>query len=177
MADIELRAEVASQSAKFCESLKYISYAEMQFSTPEDVNHVAGILASICPDPETASQGLVELLLNAVEHGNLGITYEEKKQYMFNETLESELKRRLLLPEYMYRKASVSFKRNDSALEFIISDQGNGFDWEKYLVPDPARVLDPNGRGIAMARRFSFSNVEFHGAGNVVKATLSLGGA
>ena len=174
IADIELRAAVSAQAAQFQESLKYFTRAELRFTTLEDVNRVAGILAAMCPDPDTTSQGLVELLLNAVEHGNLGITYDEKKQLMYEDCWEDELKRRLALPEYKDRMATVTFERKNNAMEFQIADQGSGFDWARYLTPDPERSLDPNGRGIAMARRFSFSAVEFKGAGNVVVATVPL---
>jgi len=172
MADIELRAEAAAQSARYVESLKCITYAELGFATLEDVSRVAGILAAMCPDPEKTSSGLVELLLNAVEHGNLGITYDEKKQLMYEGCWEDELKRRSALPEYAGRMATVTVERKNGALEFRITDQGSGFDWMQYLDLDPARSLDPNGRGIAMSRRYSFSSVEFQGAGNVVVATV-----
>jgi CheY-like chemotaxis protein len=174
MADIELRAEVSSQAARYIASLNYFTYAELSFSTLQDVSRVTGILAAMCPDPDKASQGLGELLLNAVEHGNLGITYTDKKQLMYEDHWESEVMRRLNLPEFKDRTATVSFKRNNDALEFMITDQGNGFDWTKYLKIDPNRSLDPNGRGIAMACRNSFSKVEYQGMGNVVVATIMI---
>ncbi|MDD2900228.1 MAG: response regulator [Desulfuromonadaceae bacterium] len=172
--DIERRNKVYAQSARYVESLKYFTRAELRFASLEDVNCVAGILSAMCPDPESASSGLAELLLNAIEHGNLGISYNEKKQLMFEDRWESELNRRLTLPEYAERCATVTFDRTSRALEFRITDQGNGFDWSKYLTPDPERALDPNGRGIAMARRFSFNTVEYEGTGNVVTATIVL---
>lgn len=172
VADIELRAEVSSQAARYIESLNYFTYAELSFSTLQDVNRVSGILAAMCPNPDKASQGLSELLLNAVEHGNLGITYNDKKQLMYEDRWEAEVMRRLNFPEFKDRIATVSFKRKNDALEFIIADQGNGFDWTKYLEIDPNRSLDPNGRGIAMASRYSFSKVDYQGTGNVVVATL-----
>jgi DNA-binding response OmpR family regulator len=173
-ADIELRAEVSGQASRHIESLQYIVRAELHFSTPEDVSRVAGILAALCPDPDQASSGLVELLLNAVEHGNLGINYQEKKRLLYEDGWEEEVRRRLALPQYRDRVASVTFERRPDALRFRIADQGEGFDWEKYLELDPQRSLDPNGRGIAMSRRYSFSSVEFQGIGNVVTATVAL---
>lgn len=174
MADIELRAEASAQATRYIESLKYFTAGELRFSTLDDVNRVAGILAALCPDPDKASSGLVELLLNAVEHGNLGISYDEKKQLLYEDRWEEELERRLASSEYRGRTATVSFQRRSSFLEFRIADQGQGFDWAKYLELDPARSLDPNGRGIAMSRRCSFSSVEFQGVGNVVMATVLL---
>ncbi len=173
IADINFRAEVATQAARYLKSLLYFTYAEIQFSTLEDINSVVGILAAMCPDPESASSGLLELLLNAIEHGNLGITYEEKKQLMLDNRWEDEVRRRLALPEYINRVAKVNFERKENSLEFRITDQGNGFDWTQYLNLDPQRSLDPNGRGIAMARRISFSSIEYQGAGNIVVAIIS----
>jgi DNA-binding response OmpR family regulator len=174
IADIELRREVSAQADKFSNSLKQFTYGELKFTTLDEANLVAGILAALCPDPDTASQGLVELLLNAVEHGNLGITYDEKKHLMYTDSWEQEVNLRLALPAYKDRVATATFERKDGSIEFLITDQGCGFDWRKYLNPDPGRVFDPNGRGISMARRFSFSSVEYMGVGNIVRATLSL---
>ena len=172
MAEIELRAEVSSQAARHIESLKYFTRAELGFKSLQDVNIVAGLLAAMCPDPDSASQGLSELLLNAVEHGNLGISYDEKKQLMYEDRWEAEVMRRLDLPEFRDRIATVNFVRKKGALEFTITDQGIGFDWSKYIKLDPNRSHDPNGRGIAMALRYSFSKVEYQETGNVVVATI-----
>lgn len=173
VADINFRAEVAAQAARYVKSLMHITRAELCFTTLEDINSVAGILAAMCPDPESASSGLLELLLNAIEHGNLGITYDEKKHLMLENRWEEEVRRRLALPEYLNRTATVSFTRKDDTLEFRIIDQGNGFNWTQYLQLDPQRSLDPNGRGIAMARRLSFSSIEYEGSGNTVVATIA----
>ncbi|HLD95062.1 MAG TPA: response regulator, partial [Alphaproteobacteria bacterium] len=55
-----------------------------------------------------------------------------------------------------------------------IKDQGNGFDWKKYLELSPERATDPHGRGIAMAKTLSFSRLEYQGCGNEVVATYFL---
>ena len=120
--------------------------------------------------------GLVDLMVNAVEHGNLGVTYHEKAQLKLDGTWEDEIQRRLALPEYASRCAAVKaeFSSDLTELYFTISDQGEGFDWHKYLEFDPERAFDPNGRGIAMARLMSFKTMEYVGKGNVVKVTVCL---
>ena len=40
---------------------------------------------------------------------------------------------------------------------------------------DPARAFDPNGRGIALARMLSFTNITYEGCGNVAVATIDCG--
>ena len=172
--DLELRAEPPGEPALGLDVMKFINSVELRFATLDDVNKVIGLLSLLCPDPDRATCGLAELLLNAVEHGNLGITYDEKKQLMCQDSWEGEVSRRLTLPQYRQREATVAFERRPDALRFTIADQGVGFDWARYLEVDPQRSVDPNGRGIAMARRYSFSSLEYQGAGNIVVATIDL---
>jgi CheY-like chemotaxis protein len=172
ISDLTLRSEASARPAGAPDLLKHMVCAEFRFSTLEEVNYLAGALSSLCPDSDQAASGLVELLLNAVEHGNLGISYQQKKTLMVEDQWEAELRRRLALPEYAGRAASVRFRRCTDALEFRITDQGSGFDWVQYLEVDPERSEDPNGRGIAMARRYAFSSIEYQGTGNTVLATV-----
>jgi len=175
LAELNLRLKSATQAAGGLD-LKNLLSAEVSFATLEDVHSLSGTFSSICPAPYQAGNGLVELLLNAVEHGNLELSYEDKKDLMWEDRWEAEVRRRLELPEYRGRRATLKFRRSDEALEFRITDQGPGFDWRRYLEFDPERSGDPNGRGIAIARRFSFSRIEYLDKGNVVVATIDLQG-
>ncbi|MBF0460670.1 MAG: ATP-binding protein [Magnetococcales bacterium] len=142
------------------------------FKTPDEARALASSLAQLCPDPEQSRIGLMELLLNAVEHGNLGVSYAEKTELVQQSAFHAELERRLRLPEYCDRTATVSVTRTDDEIHFLIRDQGTGFDWSSYLEIDPVRVLDPNGRGIAWAKNVSFQHIEYHGIGNEVLAVI-----
>jgi CheY-like chemotaxis protein len=151
---------------------RLLTEVEYRFVTLDDVAALVPVLAAICPVSEAAAPGLADLMVNAVEHGNLGLTYKEKAQLRWDGDWEGEIHRRLALPEYQGRSATVRAKRlPDSAVEFTITDQGEGFDWEKFLQFDPDRAFDPNGRGIAMAKMMSFAAIEYRGRGNVVVAT------
>jgi hypothetical protein len=55
-----------------------------------------------------------------------------------------------------------------------IKDQGDGFDFEKYLDMDPARAFDTHGRGIAMSRMLSFDSLDYRGCGNEVEVTVKV---
>ncbi|MRR51245.1 MAG: response regulator [Rhodocyclaceae bacterium] len=147
---------------------------EFAFRTLEEAQRLASFFSVLCPDPGSAGLGLTELLVNAVEHGNLGISYTEKSRLRFDDAWEAEIQRRLQLPELASRVAKVVFQRESDALVFIVTDQGAGFDWTHYLEFDPARACDPNGRGIAMARLMAFSSLEYQGCGNVAVARIQL---
>lgn len=147
--------------------------AEFQFRQIEEADALAVQLAQFCPSPEAALLGLDELLINAVEHGNLEIDYAEKTRLMWEDAWATEIAHRLSLPRYRERHASVRIDCGDAAVIFTIRDAGPGFDWRAYLDFSPERAFDPNGRGIAIARQLSFSSVEYQGNGNTVVARIS----
>jgi DNA-binding response OmpR family regulator len=143
-----------------------------EFSTPEEANDLGTYLAHAYPDPERVVMGLSELLLNAVEHGNLEITYQEKSELNRKRRWYQEVQRRLALPEYADRKATVHLEREDDCVTVTVRDQGSGFDPEPYLQIDPTRVFDSHGRGIAIANLLSFDSLEYQRGGSEVIARV-----
>ncbi len=130
-------------------------------------------LAQSCPEPERVIQGLQELMINAVEHGNLGISYAEKGELMLSGAWLDEIQRRLSLPEFNRRFVMVHFQRLPDKIVFTVQDQGDGFDWQDFMDFSPERVFDLHGRGIAMARLTSFDRLEYQGNGNTVSAVVN----
>lgn len=172
LADIQEREEAGRHAAAHVKAMELIDLALFRFSRIEEVGPLIEVLASLCPTPELAASGLTELLVNAVEHGNLGISYADKKRLRFENRWESEVARRLVLPEYRDRCVRVRVERHSDRLEFTVTDEGAGFDWRRYMEFEPERAGDPNGRGIAMARMLSFASLEYRGNGNTVVATI-----
>lgn len=143
-----------------------------KFRTLEDVRSLAPIVSLCFPEPEVVALGVMELMVNAVEHGNLEITCDEKAQLMVEGRWEREIEKRLKNEKYKHRNAYVGYEKWDDRVVLQITDDGNGFDFAAYLDIDPSRVLKPNGRGIALARLMSFDNIEFLGKGNEVRAMV-----
>ncbi|MBL7058645.1 response regulator [Patescibacteria group bacterium] len=136
--------------------------------TLEEARNLAALLAKLCHDPEKMGLGFLEILLNAIEHGNLGISYEDKSRLLAEGTWKEEINHRLLLPENKDKFVEVYIDPHENGVSFLIKDQGNGFDWEQYLIFDPRRVTHTHGRGIAMAKHISFDHLEYRGFGNEV---------
>jgi len=146
-----------------------------QYRTIGECEKIASLLANTCPDPEVIVTGLMELLLNAVEHGNLNISYEEKTALVSKDGWRSEVERRLELPENASKKADVHFKRTEKEITFCIQDRGKGFDWEQYLeFATGERAFDNHGRGIATANNLCFDSVEYIGNGSKVLCTKKI---
>ena len=154
-------------------TLQLLRQGSFIIHTLEQARDLGAVLANACPDPYRTVVGLTELLLNAVEHGNLGITYEEKSS-MDRQQWQAEVERRVRLPENAAKWVDVTLERDDQSVRFTIRDQGKGFDWTRFLEIDPSRAFDTHGRGIAMARHLSFDSVEYLGTGNTVVATVKL---
>lgn len=116
--------------------------------------------------------GLVELLSNAIEHGNLGITFEEKCAAMEAgpDALADLRRRRLADPARARRRVAVQFSQNDEFCEWIISDEGEGFDAKRFIrQAEGENLLACNGRGILLSM-FHFDELEYIGRGNIVRA-------
>lgn len=174
LSDHRHNVDLQKQIQEGIRSLSFMREATFCIRTLEETRLLAGLLANACPEPSRVVLGLSELLINAVEHGNLGITYQEKSALMAKRGWSDEVERRLHLPEYCNRVVSVQFQRFPDNIKITIIDQGNGFDWEKYLVMDPSRAFDSHGRGIAMSKLLSFDHLEYIGNGNTVELTIHI---
>jgi CheY-like chemotaxis protein/anti-sigma regulatory factor (Ser/Thr protein kinase) len=172
LADSEARTALQAQLAENGAALKLMASGEFSLQSLDEAAALAAFLAQACPEPERAVLGFSELLVNAIEHGNLAITYDEKSQLRRDDRWNEEIERRQALPENRKKRVHISFTREAEQVLFQIRDEGVGFDWERYLDFDPERAFDPNGRGIALARMASFSALEYVGCGNSVVVTI-----
>lgn len=156
-------------------TLSLMNQGQFMFSSLEEGRNLAALLANTLPEASKVVMGLSELVINAVEHGNLGITYDDKSRLNEQGTWEEEVERRLALPENATKTVTLEFERAEGEVSFLIRDQGDGFDWQNYLEMTPERVFDNHGRGITMAKMLSFDHVEYLGCGNEVVAVVKMG--
>jgi CheY-like chemotaxis protein len=167
------RRELEARAGNAAEAVQLIERAEFSLRTHADAQCVAAFVSQFCPQPKVAVLGLAELMINGIEHGNLGITCAQKSALLREDRLTAELALRQALPQNALRRVMLRFERTADELLFEVSDEGEGFDYTKYLELDPERAFEPNGRGIALARMMSFSRLEYQGKGNVVVAAIS----
>ena len=145
-----------------------------EFRTLQQSKELAALLANASSEPERVVLGLSELLTNAIEHGNLEISYDDKTALIEKDNWLNEVEARLEMPLYKERKASIEIQRTENELRYIVRDDGSGFDWQKYVDLDPERAFDNHGRGIITAKMYAFDGLEYRGNGNEVIAVVSL---
>jgi len=166
----QLQDELQKQS----ESLALLDAGSFSFRDLNESLVLTKLLAAACPEPDKVATGLSELLINAVEHGNLEISYAEKSRLLAEQKWEHEVECRLNQTKYADRIVSVQFERDENEISIVIKDQGEGFEWQQYLEMSPERSGDSHGRGIAMAKLISFNHIEYLGKGNEVKVTIDI---
>jgi CheY-like chemotaxis protein len=172
--DARSKKEMKEQVSRQRRMLGLMEESIFRFRTLEEAKTLAFYIANCFPEPEKTVFGLNELMVNAVEHGNLGIAYAEKTRLVMDGAWMQEIERRLQAAEHRNQFARLTYKAMKDRIVITIKDQGAGFDWANYVELAPSRATDPNGRGIAASRLMSFDSIEYLGCGNEVLCTVYL---
>ena len=107
---------------------------------------------------------LEHALQNAMIRGNLEITREEFP--VVNATI---VEQRAELPEYQERKVYFRFLITDGICDFVVRDQGHGFDVSNVpSADDPEAFKDGIGRGLVLIQAF-MDRVEFGEGGREIR--------
>ena len=154
------------------QSLNMMVSGQFKFHNLEEAQQLSTFLAKTCPDPQRVVTGLAELFVNAVEHGNLGITYDEKTEFNKNGTWYEEVQSRLNMKKNKNKFVIANYVHHKDSISITITDQGDGFDWQDYLEIKPERIYDNHGRGIATSKIMSFDDLKYSEKGNEVMATV-----
>jgi FixJ family two-component response regulator len=119
---------------------------------------------------------IYEMLVNAIEHGNLEIDYEKKKKLLSAGINYIEYLDNLGKSEpFNQRKIEVSYLYTGKQLQINIRDEGNGFDvnnFENRNIKNDLLAL--HGRGIIISK-FNMDEISYNEKGNEVTLTKYLG--
>lgn len=181
---LSIVAAAAEDYAKYSEMRKalreyrpkihLVKDSNFEIKTLEDAKYLSTFVAQFFPDPERVVFGISEFLINAIEHGNLGVTYEDKTRLNTEGGWKEEVERRLLLKENISKVVSIKYKNSGDKISLTIADCGKGFDWKKYIDITPERATHNHGRGIAISAKTCFDDVKFLGKGNKVVCTVNM---
>lgn len=169
IASFDLKRTLAAKIEETEDTIRMMTSGSFRVRTREEARLLAIHLGSACSDPQRGV-GLLELLLNAVEHGNLEIGYDDKGQLLSEGDLEREVDKRLRAPEYRDRWVTVDVDRRPDHFDVVITDQGPGFDFERYLTLDENRLFDSHGRGVLLAN--TALDLEYLPPGNRVRVAV-----
>lgn len=113
---------------------------------------------------------LHELLINAIEHGNCQISFQEKTDWLSagNDIIDL-LESKCADPLIAKRKVHLEYSIHNGFTSFRIADEGQGFDWEKMQENRSANHdFELHGRGIALSANMT-QNLTYNELGNELK--------
>ena len=110
-----------------------------------------------------------EIIINAIEHGNLNITFDEKTKAIDDEKYIELLSMRQRISRNKNKKVIVEYSLNPERVVYKISDEGEGFDYKKIIndIHNVNKNYIAHGRGLKMARNL-FDEISFNNKGNQV---------
>lgn len=158
---------------KFCQEERQVFKIKNYLTHVDSICHRLPMAALRYSDSDTVFQirmSLREILINAIEHGNLNISFEEKTELQANGDYLQFLIDRQKQPEYTNKYVTIEFIVNPSLISFRVTDEGKGFDSKKMLQrkkDDKEIQTLSHGRGIFMVRDF-FDVIEYNDIGNSV---------
>lgn len=120
---------------------------------------------------------LIELIVNAVEHGSLEIQCHEKRQALSTDRFDALIEARRRDPRFATRRVIVQACHDFSRrrLQYAIADEGQGFTWNRVLTQGeyPSDNRDANGRGVLLAKAF-FPDLTYNERGTQVTFSVPL---
>ncbi|MBX7058584.1 MAG: ATP-binding protein [Leptospirales bacterium] len=141
----------------------YVSMADLVLDA------ITSNLSRYC-DEDTAyavKAGVKEMLMNAIEHGNLAISFDEKHRSTSEGTHFQLIKQRQQHPDYRKRTVTVVYSLRPERVLFVIRDQGAGFDHRTALQREQVDADRYHGRGILLTRQV-FDVIRYNETGNQV---------
>lgn len=134
------------------------------------VSHLQDAVAQMgwCGEVERLQMAtaLTEALANAIDHGNLELDSKlrESDGQLYRKMGQSRAKE----SPYCDRRVHVTVRIHDKQIEFVIRDEGPGFNFRDLPDPThPENLLKPSGRGVMLIRTF-MDAVEFNESGNEI---------
>ena len=162
--------------ARYCleDHRHYVLFNSFHMGELLNQSLTAGLEARVSEEEQMLVRlALREMMINAIEHGNLGITFEEKTKATASGTLAELVSERLKNPYFSARKLHVRVDSGEDKIVFSIRDEGEGFDHRAMLERARQQSDDSglyHGRGLRFALSF-FDSVEYNATGNEVRLT------
>ncbi len=115
-----------------------------------------------------------EVLINAVEHGNLEVGYDKKTELKRIGGNYWELLCENCDSDYLEnRKVRINYELNRGKIIYIVSDDGRGFTWQNFLDDSYEPLVNDvmatfHGIGLQMVKK-AFDVIEFNEKGNEIR--------
>jgi len=172
--------KVREEERKYINLGRFSVYEKREFLIPNDPE-LANLLAfeltknlpgiGLCSKAETENilLALREALSNAIYHGNLEVSSDLRESDGGVREFNEEVERRCELSPYKERKVRVQYELTNEFVEYVIIDEGPGFDFGSLPDPkDPENFFKKSGRGLLIIK-IHMDEVEWRSPGNFLR--------
>ncbi len=178
------RGEILMKAAGYADDtlMKYIDSEKMKFTIGNYLtaaDEISKRLVLNIPkylnrqDVANLRLGLREIIFNAIEHGNLNISFKEKTEATMKSDYIQYIHHRQKDDRYRAKKVYIEFSLTPERVQYKVTDEGNGFDYREMMefIKNKADMESlAHGRGLTMAFTI-FDEVIFNKRGNQVLLT------
>ncbi|EKV57327.1 ATP-binding protein [Brachyspira hampsonii] len=148
---------------------KYLLENKLEDITPL-IENLSAEVKKYIPNNEMDlfAAALYEVIMNAIEHGNLNILYETKKNWLKKNVYHKKLKELLKTDKAKNTHVEITLQIEDDNIIIAVKDQGLGFKpkQEAKKINNDGFARE-SGRGIMMIKSY-FDEVKFNKKGNVI---------
>ncbi|ASJ21198.1 ATP-binding protein [Brachyspira hampsonii] len=148
---------------------KYLLENKLEDITPL-IENLSAEVKKYIPNNEIElfAAALYEVIMNAIEHGNLNILYETKKSWLKKNVYHKKLKELLKTDKAKSTHVEITLQIEDDNIIISVKDQGLGFKpkQEAKKINNDGFARE-SGRGIMMIKSY-FDEVKFNKKGNVI---------
>ena len=148
-----------------------------EYILKNSIGEVAGLIKEICGEISgyideaninIFAAALYEVAINAIEHGNLGITYETKKEWIEKNIYHEKLAELLKSATAKNTFVEISLEVENDCITLIVRDKGDGFNPQKAIEKIKQEDFMRNsGRGMTMVKSY-FDEIKYNETGNSI---------
>lgn len=142
-----------------------------------NIGEVAGLIKEICleisgvideANVNLFAAALYEVAINAIEHGNLGISYETKKEWIEKNIYHEKLSELLKTETAKNTFVEISLEIETDCITLTVKDEGDGFKPQKAIEKIKQEDIRRNsGRGMMMMKSY-FDEIKYNETGNSI---------
>lgn len=142
-----------------------------------NIGEVAGLIKEICleisgvideANVNLFAAALYEVAINAIEHGNLGISYETKKEWIEKNIYHEKLAELLKTETAKNTFVEISLEIETDCITLTVKDEGDGFKPQKAIEKIKQEDIRRNsGRGMMMMKSY-FDEIKYNETGNSI---------
>ncbi len=121
--------------------------------TAEDISHRITRNLNKYMGTKLLRIALREMIINTIEHENLGISFEEKIQAMIDDNYFEFIAERQQNPKLCNKRVKIEYSIDHEKAIYKIAEEGDGFNHKKYLdndSNDANKEMLAHGRGVSM---------------------------